>query len=224
MAATSQLGINNSPGDAAYAGIPFRRGGPERKRKILELHSEGVGLQAIADVVGCTRQSIFDVVQKAEKEKRAAQAAKGNPWYQCRADDKFEECMVAARMELQEWTTKIAESGIIRDITQKELDLHTYPHTLSERDSAKERERKLKAGRQWMQARFTDSPPGYKHHGFALFPPSPDIDYSVVNERLPPLLDNYNYQKVLKGIFIKKSLRSQLQNFNADVLRCIASS
>lgn len=187
--------------DAPYPDTPFRRGDPDRKRKILELHSLGYGPTAIAKLVGGAKQSIFDVVQKAEKETRAAQAAKANPWYQCRADDKFDECLAAARIGLPEWTTKIAETVIVRDITQEELDLHTYPHTISERDSAKERKRKLKAGRRWMQERFTDSPPGYKHHGFALFPPSTDINYSVVNERLPRLLDSANYQKVLKSIF-----------------------
>jgi hypothetical protein len=179
----------------------FRRGDPERKRKILDLHSSGYGPTAIADLVGGAKQSIYDVVQKAEGETRAAQAVKENPWYQCRADGKFDECIAAASMWLPEWTTKIAETVIVRDIMQKELDLHTYPHTTSESDSSKERKRKIKAGRRWMQERFTASSPGYNHHRFTLFPPSPDIDYSVVNERLPRLLDSSNYQKVLKGIF-----------------------
>jgi hypothetical protein len=185
--------------DAPY--LPFRRGDPDRKRKILEFHSLGYGPKAIADLVGGARQSIHDVVQKAEKEARAPQAAKANPWYQCRADGKFDECIAAAHMGRPEWTTKIAEAVIVREMTQKELDLHTYPHTTSESDCSKERKRKIKAGRRWMQERFTASSPGYNHHGFALFPPSPDIDYSVVNERLPRLLDSSNYQKVLKGIF-----------------------
>jgi hypothetical protein len=198
---TQKMAATFKFGDAPY--LPFRRGDPERKRKILELHSLGYGPKAIADLVGGARQSIHDVVQKAEEEAQAAQAAKANPWYQCRADGKFDECIAAARMGpgSPEWTTKIAEAVIVREITQKELDLHTYPHTTSESDSSEERKRKIKAGRRWMQERFTASSPGYKHHGFALFPPSPDIDYSVVNERLPRLLDSPNYQKVLTGIF-----------------------
>ena len=51
-----------------------------------------------------------------------------------------------------------------------------------------------------MQARLTD-PPEHKHHGFVIFPPVPDTDHAVVNERFPKLLDETNYHKQLISIF-----------------------
>ena len=82
----------------------------------------------------------------------ASQAGPGNPWYQSIANNNLKASSAAARNELPESTTDLHESVAVREITREELSLHTYPHTVSDRDTAKERDRKLKAGRKWMQA------------------------------------------------------------------------
>ena len=180
--------------------IPFRRRDPERKRKILELLEAGMRPTEIAKTVGGTEASIRKV-RDAEKMKECAQNVEAHPWYQSIADKNLAECSAAARKEMPKWSTVIADSVLVRDITETELKMHTYPHTICESDSKQEKNRKLKAGRTWMRERLTDFPPRPQHHGFVIFPPSPDINYDVVDARLPKLLDDKNYQKILLSIF-----------------------
>ena len=184
--------------------IPFRRRDPERKRKVLELFSAGLGATAIAQQVGGTEASVRKIRDAEQKKKVTAQAASqagpGNPWYRSIADNNLEASSAAARNELPKSTTDLHESVTVREITEEELKLHTFPHTVSDRDTAEERDRKLKAGRKWMQARLTD-PPRNNHQGFVIFPPPKDADHTCANEQLPSLLDQANYQKLLVSIF-----------------------
>jgi hypothetical protein len=181
--------------------IQFRRGDPERKRKILDL-LDGMGPTEIAKTVGGTEASIMiRKVRNAGKMKEYAQRFEAHPWYQSIADKNLAECSAAARKERPKWSTVLADAVTVRDITETELKMHTYPHTICESDSKQEKTRKLKAGRTWMRDRLTDFPPRPHHHGFVIFPPSPDINYDVVNARLPKLLDDKNYQKILLSIF-----------------------
>jgi len=180
--------------------IPFKRGDSDRKRKILELFSIGYGATAISRIVGGTESSVRKVRDAEKGAQLAAQAGQGNAWYQSISDEKLADCIAAARKEIPRWSTDIAETVTVRDITQDELNLHTYPHTIYKSDDKEEKSRKLKAGRKWMQERLTD-PPKRNHHGFVIFPPSPDTDYDVVNERFTQLLDEKNYQKRLLSIF-----------------------
>ena len=153
--------------------IPFKRGDSDRKRKILELFSIGYGATAISRIVGGTESSVRKVRDAEKGAQLAAQAGQGNAWYQSISDEKLADCIAAARKEIPRWSTDIAETVTVRDITQDELNLHTYPHTIYKSDNNKEKSRKLKAGRKWMQERLTD-PPKRNHHGFVIFPPSPD--------------------------------------------------
>jgi len=180
--------------------IPFTRRDPVRKRTILDLLQAGMGATKIARMVGGTEASIRKV-RDAEKMKESAQSVEACPWYQSIADKNLAECSDAARKEKPEWSTEIADAVPIRDITEKELKMHTYPHTVFQSDSKKEKDRKLRAGRTWMRERLTKFPPKPHHHGFVIFPPSPDFDYDDVNKNLPQLLDERDYQKVLVNIF-----------------------
>ena len=180
--------------------IPFKKGDPQRKRKILELFSDGqLGPSEIARMVGGTESSVRQV-RDADKKKRAAQEGSGNRWYESITDKNLEELIDAARTAIPKWNTEIADTATVRDITQEELTCHTYPHTIYKSDNKVARSRKLKAGRRWMQARLTDSPK-HQHHGFVIFPPAPDTDYAVVNDRFTKLLDETNYQKKFHSIF-----------------------
>jgi hypothetical protein len=180
--------------------IPFKRGDAARKRKILELLDGGMGPTEIAKTVGGSEAAIRKV-RKSELEKERAQRVEAHPWYQSIADKNLAECSAAARKERPKWSTVLADAVTVRDITETELKMHTYPHTICESDTKQEKTRKLKAGRTWMRDRLTDFPPRPHHHGFVIFPPSPDINYDVVNTRLPKLLDDKNYQKILLSIF-----------------------
>jgi len=51
-----------------------------------------------------------------------------------------------------------------------------------------------------MRARLIDHPPRRNHQGFVIFPPSSDKNYDVMNEKLPALLDDSNYQKLLLAV------------------------
>jgi hypothetical protein len=179
--------------------VSFKRGDSERKRKILELLRDGLGPTAIARIVGGSESSVRKV-RDADTQQKVDQAGQGSSWYQLIADHKLTDCTAAARNKIQTWNTEVADSVPIRDITEKELKLHTYPHTIYKSDDEEVKKSKLKAGRRWMQERLTDSP-RVKHQGFVIFPPNPDIDYTVVNERFPQLLDEINYQKQLHSIF-----------------------
>ena len=94
--------------------IPFRRGDPERKRKVLELFSAGLGATAIAQQVGGTEASVRKIRDAEQKKKVTAQAASqagpGNPRYQSIADNNLEASSAAARNELPESTTDLHES------------------------------------------------------------------------------------------------------------------
>ena len=116
---------------------------PDRKRKILELFSEGqLGASAIARIVGGTESTVCQVLD-ADKKKKAAQEGSGNRWYESITDKNLEELIDAARTEsvteILNWNTEIADTVTVRDITQEELVLHTYPHTMYKSDTKKER-------------------------------------------------------------------------------------
>ena len=111
---------------------------PERKRKILELFSEGQGASAIARIVGGTESSVRQV-RDADKKKKAAQDGSGNRWYESITDKNLEELIDAARTEIPNCNTEIADTVTVREITQEELVLHTYPHTMYKSDTKKER-------------------------------------------------------------------------------------
>ena len=181
----------------------FKRGNPERKRKNLELFRKGNSKSDIARSLGITKQAVAETITKAKKEEQAAEAGEEKPWYQRIADDKLEQCNAAAGKENPEWSTKLAETVKVRDITEYELMMHTYPHTLSGIEPEDEKTNKIKAGRRWLQERLTDSPPGKNHHGFVIFPaPHYTVsDCTVVNKQLPGLLDKPDYQKVFTSIF-----------------------
>ena len=49
--------------------IPFRRRDPERKRKVLELFSAGLGATAIAQQVGGTEASVRKIRDAEQKKK-----------------------------------------------------------------------------------------------------------------------------------------------------------
>jgi transposase-like protein len=195
------IGIHDFRADSGIQ--VFKRGDPERKRKILELFREGDSQSDIARRFGITKQAVAQTITKAEEEEQASQAGEEIPWYQRIADDKLEECNAAAGKENPEWSTKLAEAVTVRDITENELMMHTYPHTPSVIESKVEKTNKIKAGRRWLQERLTDSPPSKNHHGFVIFPaPHYNVsDCAVVNKQLPGLLDGPYYQKVLKSIF-----------------------
>jgi hypothetical protein len=196
----SRVGLADDAADrVAEAAIQFKRRDPERKRKVLELFNDGLGATAIATIVGGTEASVRKIRSSEKKKQVAAQGGPGNPWYES-TGNKLEECEAAARNELPELTTDLDESVTIRDITAKELRLHTYPHTISGRDAPEDRAQKLKAGRTWLQERLTaDAQP--KHQGFVIFPPSEDVDNTCVNVQLPSLLVSRNYHKLFKPIF-----------------------
>ena len=123
--------------DASH--IPFKKRDPDRKRKILELFSEGqLGASAIAMIVGGTESTVCQVLD-ADKKKKAAQEGSGNWWYESITDKNLEELIDAARTEILNWNTEIADTVTVRDITQEELVLHTYPHTMYKSDTKKER-------------------------------------------------------------------------------------
>lgn len=124
--------------DADAPHIPFKRGDSERKRKILELFSNGYGATAISQIVGGTESSVRKV-RDADKKKKGAQAGPGSPWYQSITDEKLADCIAAARKEIPRWNTNIAETVTVRDITQEELNLHTYPHTIYKIDDKEEK-------------------------------------------------------------------------------------
>jgi len=192
----SRLGLAD---DAADRVAECKRGDPERKRKVLQLFSDGLGATAIAKVVGGTEGSVRKIRESERKKQVAAQAGPGNPWYEI-TDIKLEECKAAARNELPKLTTDLEESVTVRDITERELKLHTYPHTISGRDALKDRNKKLKAGRTWLQERLTaDAQP--KHQGFVIFPPPEGVVHTCVNEQLPSLLDSKDYHKLIQPIF-----------------------
>ena len=126
--------------DASH--IPFKKRDPDRKRMILELFSEGqLGASAIARIGG-TESSVRQV-RDADKKKKAAQDGLGNRWYESITDKNLEELIDAARTEsvteILNWNTEIADTVTVRDITQEELVLHTYPHTMYKSDTKKER-------------------------------------------------------------------------------------
>ena len=79
----------------------------------------------------------------ADKKKKAAQEGSGNRWYESITDKNLEELIDAARTEsvteILNWNTEIADTVTVRDITQEELVLHTYPHTMYKSDTKKER-------------------------------------------------------------------------------------
>ena len=189
--------------------IPFKRGDPERKRMILELFSgqPPLGATAIARIVGGSDTSVRKVIN-ADKMKKAAECAaaqagsEGKKWYECVADREIAECIssLAASNEIPELSTNIADTATVRDITEEELRMHTYPHTISKHDTEEEKERKVNAGRTWMSERLANRPLP-KHQGFVIFPPCPDTNYDVVDKQLPVLLDEKNYQKLLLSIF-----------------------
>ena len=82
---------------------------PERKRKILELFSEGQGASAIARIVGGTESSVRQV-RDADKKKKAAQDGSGNRWYESITDKNLEELIDAARTEIPNCNTEIADT------------------------------------------------------------------------------------------------------------------
>ena len=57
-------------------------GDPERKRKVLELFSTGLGATVIAKVVGGTEASVRKIRDSEKQKQVAAQAGPGNPWYE----------------------------------------------------------------------------------------------------------------------------------------------
>jgi hypothetical protein len=172
------------------------RGDQARKRKNLELYSAGQKQAEIARQFEITPQTVNGIIKKAEQEKQAAQAGAVS-WYQRIVDEKIEDCIAAAKREIPEWSTNLAEDVPVRDMTLEELELHTYQQTLSGNEAAKEKKRKLKCGRRWLQERFT-GPPSNAHHGFVIFPAPHGSD---VNERLSRQLDQTYYNKVLTSIF-----------------------
>ena len=210
----SRLGLAD---DAADRVAEFKRGDPERKRKVLQLFSDGLGATAIAKVVGGTEGSVRKIRESERRKQVAAQAGPGNPWYEI-TDIKLVECKAAARNELPELTTDLDESVTVRDITERELQLHTYPHTISGRDAAKDRNKKLKAGRTWLQERLTaDAKP--KHQGFVIFPPPEGVDHTCVNEQLPSLLDSKDYHKLMQPIFQSVQIRRGTDTSKGDKKR-----
>ena len=189
--------------DVEDASRKLKRGDPDRKKNILELSSQGHGATAIARILSGSETSVRKVIKKdAESRKNPAQAVRSNPWYQSiDADKKLAECLAAARTESPHWTTDLADGVVVRDITKKELERHTFPHTISKRETENEKDRKRKAGKVWMQARLT-GPPRPDDHGFVIFPSSnTDEDCELVSEKLPKLLDETNYNKTFLPIF-----------------------
>ena len=122
--------------DASH--IPFKKRDPDRKRMILELFSEGqLGASAIARIGG-TESSVRQV-RDADKKKKAAQDGLGNRWYESITDKNLDELIDAARTEIPYWNTEITDTVTVRGITQEELVLHTYPHTMYKSNTKKER-------------------------------------------------------------------------------------
>ena len=199
------IGIHDATPDATptgHGGIAFKRGDQERKRNILELYSEGLRQADIARQFEISPQAVYDVIKKAKQE-HAAQERKEKPWYQRIADEKIEDCIAAAHSVIPVWSTKLSEAVEVRDITPKELSSHTYTHTLTGSETAKERERVVQNGRRWLRRRFTNVPSN-SHHGFVIFPAphySDGSDGSDSNARWPRLLDQRNYHKLLQSIF-----------------------
>ena len=130
----SRVGLADDSADrVAEAAIQFKRRDPERKRKVLELFtvfSTGLGATAIANVVGGTKASVRKKRESEKQKQVAAQAGPGNPWYEI-TNIEIDECMAAARNELPTLTTDLDELVTVQDITQEELKLQTYPHTIS---------------------------------------------------------------------------------------------
>jgi hypothetical protein len=113
----SRVGLADDAADrVAEAAIQFKKGDPERKRKVLELFNDGLGATAISKIVGGTEASVRQIKQSEMKKQVAAQAGPGNLWYES-TGNKLEECEAAARNELPELTTDLDESVTIRDIT-----------------------------------------------------------------------------------------------------------
>jgi hypothetical protein len=98
----------------------------------LELYKDGTTQSEIVRMVGITQQAVAKTtITIAKKEEQALRSKEETLRYQCIIDDKLEECNAAAGKENPEWTTKLAETMKVRDITEKELMMHTYLHTLS---------------------------------------------------------------------------------------------
>ena len=105
----SRVGLAEDSADRiAEAAIQFKRGDPERKRKVLELFSTGLGATVIAKVVGGTEASVRKIRDSEKQKQVAAQAGPGNPWYEI-TDIELVECMAAARNELPTLNTDLDE-------------------------------------------------------------------------------------------------------------------
>ena len=119
--------------------VAFKRGDPERKKKVLEMFSNGFRATAIVKVVGGTEASVRKIRDAEEKQKVAAQSGPGIPWYQSIADNKLEACSAAARnvggneLPVME-TTDLDKSFWNRFLVLEHREFTVTPSSLAQRE------------------------------------------------------------------------------------------
>jgi hypothetical protein len=175
---------------------------PARMHAIRELWENGKKTKEIASLVRLSDSWVRAIIKTFKDELQLQASVQGaeseKKWFErhCSNFSEFDSIIAKRTRGNRIWTTNLADSKAVRDITKKELSRHTLQSVDFLTSPAS-----LKRAQTWMSDNINGSKKNF--HGFIILPDEVDPDNvkSDLHSRLSCLLDHPDFQKCFEPIF-----------------------